>query len=313
MNIIESMKEIQEKKLFYIDYEFDYKFDEFLKVGANSDLEVNEFIVNTLLDGNRMDFEHPNMGCSTFSAYLENGDKVFGRNFDEKDCMILALKTKPQNGYASLSVVNLSYIGIEKESLPLNDSNRYFLLAAPYLPLDGVNEKGLAIGILRINEAPANQQRGKKGITSTTMIRLVLDKCATVDEAIKLIDEYDMHSSANVNFHFYISDAKGESAVIEYVDHKMSVVKSKCATNFLLTEGYNVGGGHDRFEKMETKLKENNEIFKDMKESMLLLKDVSGDSTRWSAVYNQTTLSLLLSVGRDYEKLYEFVLFYDRS
>lgn len=303
---LKNIQELKEKSLYYIEYESDYKFDEFLKVGAESDLEVNKFIVENLMDGKSMDYEHPNMGCSTFSAYLKNGDKIFGRNFDENECVVLVLKTAPKNGYSSLSVVNCSYIGIEKEHLPLDESRQHFLLAAPYLPMDGVNEKGLTIGILRIKEAPANQQRGKIGITSTTMMRLVLDKCATVEEAIKLVDEYDMHSSANVNFHYHISDAKGESAVIEYVDHKMSVVRSKCATNFVLTEGCQVGSGHDRFEKMDAKFGANGGIFENGKEAMSLLQEVSWDATRWSAIYNQTKPSILLSLGRDYEKLYEF-------
>ena len=57
-------------------------------------------------------------------------------------------------------------------------------LAAPYAPLDGMNEKGLAVGVLLIDTKPTNQNTKKVDITTTTAIRLMLDKAKNVDEAL---------------------------------------------------------------------------------------------------------------------------------
>ncbi|MBE6731233.1 MAG: linear amide C-N hydrolase [Ruminococcaceae bacterium] len=296
-------------KLYYMEYLDDYKFDEFLKAGASSDYEVHKFIEKHLLGGGSMDFAGPDMGCSAFSSYLKNGEKVFGRNFDEAECGVLVLKTKPMGGFASLTVVNLNYIGITTEKLPMDMNNlNCLLMAAPYVPMDGVNEKGLTVSILKIKQKPTMQERGKIPLTSPTMMRAVLDKCVTVDEAVALYDSFDMHSSANVDFHYHISDAFGNSAVIEYIGGVMSVVNSRSCTNFLLTESVKVGGGHDRYEAMENYLNEKQDILENERDAMKVLTAASANSTRWSAIYNQTNPSLLLSVFKDYENLFEFKL-----
>ena len=53
----------------------------------------------------------------------------------------------------------------------------------------------------------------------------MLDKCATVDEAVALLEQYDMHSSANSCYHFQIADASGETVVVEYIGNEMSVLE----------------------------------------------------------------------------------------
>lgn len=305
---IETLKELDGTSIVTMDYVEDYKFDEFLKVGAKSDAELNVYIMENLLDGRRLDYDLPDVGCSTFVANILNGECIFGRNFDQIECRQLVLKTQPKNGYESLSVVNLSYIGLPATGPLFTENNRHFILSAPYLPLDGVNSCGLAIGILKIPKASTNQNTGKIGLNSTAAIRLVLDKCATVDEAVEILGQYDMHASANSDFHFHIADRSGKSVVVEYVENEMVVVESDFATNFLLTPGVEVGHGHDRYEKMKNTVAENCDGFCDKESAMSLLKDVSANSTRWSAIYGLESCSMLLSVNRNYDELYTFNL-----
>ena len=47
---LETLKEIDGTSLLTMDFNDDYKFDEFLKVGAKSDLELNSFLVEKLLN-----------------------------------------------------------------------------------------------------------------------------------------------------------------------------------------------------------------------------------------------------------------------
>ena len=101
----------------------------------------------------------------------------------------LFVKTAPSNGYRSISMVNLAYIGFGEDKLPTGLLDSFFCLAAPYVPLDGVNEKGVAVGVLLIDTEPTNQQTEKVDITTTTAIRMILDQAATVEEALTLLRE----------------------------------------------------------------------------------------------------------------------------
>lgn len=58
----------------------------------------------------------------------------------------LFVRTAPEDGYRSISMVNLSYIGFGEDKLPTSLLDSLLTLAAPYVPLDGLNEKGLGGG-----------------------------------------------------------------------------------------------------------------------------------------------------------------------
>ncbi|KXB41332.1 carcinine hydrolase/isopenicillin-N N-acyltransferase family protein [Amygdalobacter nucleatus] len=96
-------------------------------------------------------------------------------------------------------------MGIKKADEPLQLKKKINLLAAAYTPLDGINEKGLSVGICMTYQGPGkkgniatDQQTDKKDITSTILLRLMLDKAATVDEAIQIAQSYDMHIPLNL-------------------------------------------------------------------------------------------------------------------
>ena len=170
--------------------------------------------------------------------------------------------------------------------------------------------------MLYISSAPTDQQTDKIDITTTTAVRMILDKCATVDEAVAMLSQYDMHSSAGGCFHFHIADAQGGSVVVEYVADGMKVVEENAATNFLFNPMPGVREiGRDRYDVMKKALEENGGVFEDERDAMRLLEAVAQHGgpdqqagTRWSSIYNQTETELLLSVNRDYENLYSFKL-----
>ena len=101
--------------LFTMEYKADYALDRFLKIGASTDTELIEFIVRQVLKGIPLKFDLPNLGCSTFAAKLADGTPIFGRNFDMYDSPALLVTTRPKDGYASISMVNLAYIGYNSE------------------------------------------------------------------------------------------------------------------------------------------------------------------------------------------------------
>lgn len=299
-----------EKNLFYtFDYTEDYQLEKFMHMGARSTEELIQFIGYEVLGGILPELNIQDAGCSTYAAQLKNGDCFFGRNFDFDPCARMLLRTRPANGYASLSMVDLKYAGIPLDKLPLTDAQTPLILTTPYAILDGVNEKGLAVGVLLIRYQNTNQNTGKLGFTTTSSMRMALDRCATVSEAVELYSSYDMYSAEGANYHFHIADAQGNSVIIEYVDNKMHVIENKYCTNFLLTSGMNrIGSGHERYDKLEKAMNEKNGVFDDMADAMKPLCETAEDRTRWSVVYNLTNPSVLLVNERNYDKPYVFTL-----
>ena len=241
-----------------------------------------------------------------------------GRNFDLTYSPALVVETAPDNGYRSISTVNLAFLGFGEDKLPDTWKQKLITLAAPYAPLDGINEKGLAVAVLRIADVPTDQDTGKTDITTTTAIRLMLDKAATVDEAVSLLEQYDMHSSAGSCYHFQLADAAGNSAVVEYIDNEFVVLKAdegyQMATNFLLSDKkFNFGTGQDRYGILESSLNRGCGVVKDEQAGMDLLQAASKDwhvsetsgrlnATQWSIVFNCTDLTAKVVTGRQYDK-----------
>jgi hypothetical protein len=63
--------------------------------------------------------------CTCFAGLSGEGDRVFGRNFDWYDHPALLLFTDPPNGYASISMVDLYYLGYDaRRSRSSNSASR---------------------------------------------------------------------------------------------------------------------------------------------------------------------------------------------
>ncbi|MBQ8598590.1 MAG: linear amide C-N hydrolase [Oscillospiraceae bacterium] len=306
-----SIERVGETQLFTMEYKGDYGFDKFLETGASSDGELVQFVVSELTHGIPLEFELPDLGCSTFVASTEEGDHLFGRNFDMYYSPVMLTKTTPDNGYRSVTMVNLAYIGYNKEHLPTDLGSSVITLCAPYAPMDGMNEKGLAVSVMLIDTVPTNQNTEKTDITTSSAIRLLLDKCATVEEAIETLQNYDMHASANSCYHFMVADASGDSVVIEYIDDEISILRGeKVSTNFLLTPGdYDFGGGYERYDVVTEALEEADHVLSE-EEAMGVLEACSQNGeksqTQWSCVYNLDKLTVDVVVGMDYENVYSY-------
>lgn len=171
-----SFKQLNEHPFYEMTYHADYNLDEFLVNGAATDDDLVSFVTKQVLKGISFDV-NPDGACSTFVATNLEDENLFGRNFDYVHSIGLIVRTQPKNGYKSISLVNLNHLGLSLENMPTkNLINRVITLAAPYAPLDGMNEKGLAIGVLVIEDGKVHQNTGKVPITTTSAIRMVLIK-----------------------------------------------------------------------------------------------------------------------------------------
>lgn len=316
---LRSFKKIQDMTLYSLDYSADYQLDRLLKMGAGSDSEFAGNVARILLNGLPVKIR-PEGACSTFVAATPEGERLFARNFDYKTGMAMLVKTSPKKGYRSLALSNLGHIGFDSGNLPeRNLINRFKTLASVYSPLDGMNEKGFAVAVNTAVEQITHQDTGRTKVMTTLAIRMLLDNAADVEEGIKILQNVDMNSSGKIGYHFQMADRKGDSAIIEYLDNQMVVIRKDqadpcfCLTNFTLSTEEKNGTGKERFEIMEDGLKKNHAIMSETS-AMDLLDQAQMDGhryyepghmyydskTQWSVVYNLSNCSATISIGSDF-------------
>ena len=307
-----------EDGLSAVRYEGNYGFDEFLvQGGAASDQAVAEYLTSSISDGGlRVLLGGNPFGCSTLSVAGQEGGYLFGRNFDWENCNAMIVSSKPENGYASVSTVNTDFIqagGLDTSKLP----DQIQAIVGLYAPLDGMNEKGLAVSVNMIQDSDTiSQDTGKSDITTTTAVRLLLDQAATVQEAIELLNQYDLHASMGMMVHFAIADVEGNSVTVEYVENEMSVVETSVVTNFYLTEGEKYGIGteqsHKRYNTLLDTLQEKTIMtetdVRDALDSVSKHNFGEFESTEWSMVMNQQTKELVYFHRENYEHGYRITV-----
>ncbi|MDY7039715.1 MAG: C45 family peptidase [Chloroflexota bacterium] len=299
-----SLRKVDDYPLYVMDYYGDYGFEEFLRVGLETDSRSQSY--------NREN--SPLWACTCFSALNEEGHLILGRNFDWRNRPTLMLFTDPADGYASVTMVDMSYFGFDAEGPTW--FNRTPLLDAPYLPFDGMNEHGLAVGMMAVSRADGGRDPQKKTISSLQAIRLMLDYAQDVDEAIALLQHYNLDFGAGPPLHYLIADSSGNSIVVEFLAGEMNVLRNnepwQVSTNFIISEERPEGAAsscwryneaYEALEQADGKIS--------TEEAMAILKDVSqsGDYyTMWSIVYNMTTGDIRVAMGRKYDESKEFKL-----
>ena len=343
----------QDGAVYRMDVSGDFYFDDFLaQGGASSDSELIDFITNSITRGLiDMTIQESEIACSAFTAVTPAGDRIFARNYDFSKTNTALVFTDPGNGrYKSFSTVDLQFLGMDADRDVEGLMNKITCLAAPYAPLDGVNEKGLSCGIFMSYQGTetvaTDQQTEKPDITSTTMMRALLDYCATVDEAIAFVEQYDMHDSAQTSFHYMVADATGASAIFEwtngtdltdndgsartlkviYNDNDAHIGEREGAadyqwiTNFILQPGYyeddDAKPGFDRYNEIASRLSATDGVVADEQAAMDILaavgrrnwnNDDSNGITVHSVVYNLTKKTVLWVANEHYgEAAYTF-------
>ncbi|MBQ8372539.1 MAG: linear amide C-N hydrolase [Clostridia bacterium] len=224
--IVDAHEENKSAPVYIMDVSGDYYFDKFIEQGgASDDGELIQFVVDNITKGIvPININSPNIGCSSFTCVDADGNRYFGRNYDFSTTTSMIVRTDPGNGrYASISSVDLQFLGITDGVYLDSLMQKLICLAATYAPLDGINEAGVSCGIYMSYQGAegevvaTDQSTDKPDLTSTTMLRLILDYAGSVDEAVALVSKYDLHDSANTSFHYMVADSTGRSAILEWV------------------------------------------------------------------------------------------------
>jgi choloylglycine hydrolase len=176
-----------------------------------------------------------------------------------------------------------------------------------------MNEAGLAVGMMAVPYAHASKDRQQITLGSIHVIRLLLDRAGSVDEALSLLRECNVDFDGGPPLHYLISDARGSSAVVEFVGGEISVLRNtepwQVATNFVLT-------GHEP-QAARTLCRRYDTAYGTLQgaaghlaqqEALALLEDVSQQNTVWSVVYNLASGEITVAMGRNYDTIHHFKL-----
>ncbi len=95
------------------------------------------------------------------------------------------------------------------------------------LPMSGMNEKGLTIESLWLNETEYPQPDERKAVPELGWIQYMLDNCSTVDEVIDADKQIRVAHTSMAKLHFILLDEKGKSAIVEFVNGKTVITSGE--------------------------------------------------------------------------------------
>jgi hypothetical protein len=258
----------------------------------------------------------PTWACSLFTVLLDENNLLYGRNFDWQFSPALLLFTTPPEGYSSVSMVDIEYLGFDRNTADdittLPFEGQMNLLDAPYLPFDGMNEYGLAIGMAAVPSGDMQPDTNKETIGSLGIIREMLDHARTVDEAVEIMQSYNIDFEGGPPIHYLMADATGKSVLVEYFNGEMYILENEgpwhLATNFLRSSVANPeGGNYWRYNTIATQLTKTAGRI-DVQDAMQLLADVAQSNTQWSIIYQMSSGTINVSMGQQYQDMYQFQL-----
>lgn len=303
---LDSLKE-EASGIYVMDYYADYKLDEFLASNITDVMSFDKWMTENLTHGVPTG-DFPDFGCSSFAVKGTDGDHLFGRNYDMKPGDSLVIRTAPENGYASIGVVDLMHINIGSDgNYSMDDENaRTLLLAAPLCICDGINEKGLGASLLELSVRHTVTDKSKDDLLLYCAVRVVLDKCANIDEATALLSGFDMYSSrSSTSYHVFLTDTSGRSVIVEWnEDGDMVIVEDTAVTNFLLYLEDTTKDYDQRYAKIHRRIDGVDSLSPE--EAMTVLEAACQDSTHWSAVYDLEKFTAEIAFNLDYGKTYSF-------
>lgn len=330
---VASLRDVSDGHLYEMTYKADYMLQDFIDADLRSQDMLRMAIQEKLLAVPQdIRMESPKPACAAFQAVTPEGDVIYCRNFDYifKDSGTIVLHSRPRKAYKSLSLVSSSFVGVDGKCLRDGKTDLSVLMGVPYMQMDGMNEKGFAVSVLELSHRCAMQKEpGKHDIMTSVMIRMLLDRAATVDEALEMLGNYNYWADGEQkgvrvqsSYHFLLSDATGKTCVLEYILEDgprgkgkwvMNVIEDKAVTNSYLSRGWEKTCGVDRRLPSICQALDGCGGVLSEEEAMAVLdsvhqtrdrKNISG--TVWSVVYNLSKGTATVCVNHDYSQKFRF-------
>lgn len=308
---VASLKEYSEG-VYSLKCTSDYKLDEVLEANITTENELLDWTSDEIYHGLPVSMKENLFGCSAFAVTDNEGNHLMGRNTDYPEADCLMIYCDPEDGYDSIGMVDLRIVNIGNTDgmvQPMSAAGRISTLAMPYMIVEGMNEAGFGVSILQLEHDDIHQDTGRNDILLNVAVRAVLDKCATVDEAVSFLDQYDMNTMLGATFHLFMTDKTGKSVVVEWLGDNMYVTENPAITNYIIsdTSFYGEEEGDGRYEILMADL-EACSCVASSEEAMGFLEDVGYDNrgnsnigTEWSSVYDLDNFTVTMCFDVNYD------------
>jgi len=248
---------------------------------------------------------HEGNSCTTFSIHDKAGNTFYGWNFDwPNGSGQVQINQRGVEKTSFISVPEKAFTWTSKYgSISFNHIGREF-------PCGGMNEAGLVVGQMMHNVGTYPALDDRYGLEELQWVQYQLDVSATVEDVINSDKIIRVSYTSIAPLHFTVADAKGNFAIIEYLDGKMICHTGKKAVhNVLANSSYdfslryyksmneaakmNISNPNglitsaDRFTKAAFMIETNKDKSVNTPEFAFdILKSVSQWGTQWSIVFD---------------------------
>ncbi len=264
--------------------------------------------------------------CSMFAQRTGRDTGLVGRNFDNRETEVLVGWFYPTGGYASVALLPLADLGYTPDD-PFDDTseqNRKTLLYAPVMAIEGMNEKGVTVTLASLDRREVTQDPTRDSRFLIHLVREILDRAASVNEAVSIAEKYNVfdNGAAVISHHIFLTDPHAGSAVLEWRDGMMHLVKD--------TGDWQVVTNSAMFETSQEERRREcgryNSLAKTMDgldgpltwqqamDALAAAKQknktyvIDGQklkvSTQWSAVFDSGSREMYLALGGNYQTIY---------
>ncbi|MDO4198157.1 MAG: hypothetical protein Q4D13_04105 [Erysipelotrichaceae bacterium] len=158
---------------------------------------------------------------------------------------------------------------------------------------------------------------GKPPIIPPIMMRMMLDNCANVDEAVAFADGFNMKSVVpGSDYHIMLVDESGKSRLLEWVDNRMNVIDINHATNYRVSteDGFHGKCGRDECIKAGLYRTQKGGMREDFAKNLLSLiaqDPTNGNDkgkTQYSCIYHLKSKTMKIYSFGDFEKSFDYNL-----
>ncbi len=127
--------------LYRMDIRYRYSLNDLLARGITDDQSMVDAILEEALPLLPVTIQAPSFGCTAFAVVEQDGTACMGRNYDFRyDTSAMVVYCSPQDSYRSVAFAALDNIQANTPEQSLK--TRLATLTAPFICLDGMNERG---------------------------------------------------------------------------------------------------------------------------------------------------------------------------
>jgi len=248
-----------------------------------------------------------NYGCTTYTLVIRS-KRIFGRNLDV-DSDFGYIFCNPRN------ISKTAYMPANSNKVRAKWTSKYGSISFNQIALDiphgGMNEAGLVVEHLFLEESKYEPVDERPVLISHQWVQFILDNCKDVKEAIAIQSEVRI-SNKNFKFpiHFHLMDKKGKRAIFEYLNgeckiysgraYKIGVLANSSYEDSLLSGQNNVNLSHmptdistsiNRFNKASELIEEWPVTNNDISYAFSILDSVL-EGTKWQIVFDLEHLEI---------------------